>query len=90
MALDVTVTQPSATSFVTVWPAGGSVPEQYVVDQVHEQRQQGNVLLGFQGVAGEEGVLQVLEILRRELDEAMLLCGCSTLSAVVWQSSSRP
>jgi len=24
----------------------------------------------------------VLEILRRELDEAMLLCGCSKLSAV--------
>ena len=33
-------------------------------------------------VAGEEGVLRVLEILRRELDEAMLLCGCSKLSAV--------
>ena len=26
VALNVTVTQPSATSFVTVWPAGGSVP----------------------------------------------------------------
>ena len=33
-------------------------------------------------VAGEEGALQVLEILRRELDEAMLLCGCSKLSAI--------
>jgi 4-hydroxymandelate oxidase len=33
-------------------------------------------------VAGEEGALQVLEILRRELDEAMLLCGCSKLSSV--------
>jgi isopentenyl diphosphate isomerase/L-lactate dehydrogenase-like FMN-dependent dehydrogenase len=34
------------------------------------------------GVAGEEGALQVLEILRRELDEAMLLCGCAKLSGV--------
>ncbi len=33
-------------------------------------------------VAGEEGALQVLEILRRELDEAMLLCGCSTLGDI--------
>jgi 4-hydroxymandelate oxidase len=31
-------------------------------------------------VTGEEGALHVLEILRRELDEAMLLCGCTTLS----------
>jgi 4-hydroxymandelate oxidase len=31
-------------------------------------------------VAGEQGATQVLEILRRELDEAMLLCGCSKLS----------
>ncbi len=30
-------------------------------------------------VGGEEGARQVLEILRRELDEAMLLCGCSKL-----------
>jgi isopentenyl diphosphate isomerase/L-lactate dehydrogenase-like FMN-dependent dehydrogenase len=30
-------------------------------------------------VAGEQGALNVLEILRRELDEAMLLCGCTTL-----------
>jgi 4-hydroxymandelate oxidase len=29
--------------------------------------------------AGEEGALHVLEILRRELDEAMLLCGCAKL-----------
>ena len=28
-------------------------------------------------VAGEQGAVQVLEILRRELDEAMLLCGCN-------------
>lgn len=33
-------------------------------------------------VSGEEGASQVLEILRRELDEAMLLCGCSTLSDI--------
>jgi 4-hydroxymandelate oxidase len=33
-------------------------------------------------VAGEDGALQVLEILRRELDEAMLLCGCTTLSDI--------
>jgi 4-hydroxymandelate oxidase len=30
-------------------------------------------------VGGEQGALSVLEILRRELDEAMLLCGCTTL-----------
>ena len=34
------------------------------------------VLWGL-SVAGEEGATQVLEILRRELDEAMLLCGCA-------------
>jgi 4-hydroxymandelate oxidase len=33
-------------------------------------------------VAGEQGALQVLEILRRELDEAMLLCGCTRLSDI--------
>jgi 4-hydroxymandelate oxidase len=33
-------------------------------------------------VAGEQGALNVLEILRRELDEAMLLCGCTTLSQI--------
>ncbi len=33
-------------------------------------------------VAGEEGAVQVLEILRRELDEAMLLCGCTKLSDI--------
>lgn len=33
-------------------------------------------------VGGEQGALQVLEILRRELDEAMLLCGCTSLSDV--------
>jgi len=33
-------------------------------------------------VAGEDGAAQVLEILRRELDEAMLLCGCTTLDQI--------
>ena len=33
-------------------------------------------------VGGEAGALEVLEILRRELDEAMLLCGCAQLSAI--------
>jgi 4-hydroxymandelate oxidase len=33
-------------------------------------------------VGGEQGATQVLEILRRELDEAMLLCGCTKLSDI--------
>jgi 4-hydroxymandelate oxidase len=33
-------------------------------------------------VAGEEGATHVLEILRRELDEAMLLCGCTALGDI--------
>ena len=33
-------------------------------------------------VGSEEGALNVLEILRRELDEAMLLCGCTTLQDI--------
>ena len=33
-------------------------------------------------VAGEQGATNVLSILRRELDEAMLLCGCTKLSDV--------
>jgi 4-hydroxymandelate oxidase len=33
-------------------------------------------------VGGEQGALRVLEILRRELDEAMLLCGCTKLSDI--------
>jgi 4-hydroxymandelate oxidase len=33
-------------------------------------------------VRGEEGAINVLEILRRELDEAMLLCGCAKLSEI--------
>jgi 4-hydroxymandelate oxidase len=31
---------------------------------------------------GEQGALNILEILRRELDEAMLLCGCTTLNDI--------
>ena len=33
-------------------------------------------------VAGEEGASHILEILKRELDEAMLLCGCSKLDDI--------
>jgi 4-hydroxymandelate oxidase len=33
-------------------------------------------------VSGETGATHVLEILRRELDEAMLLCGCTKLSDI--------
>ena len=33
-------------------------------------------------VAGEQGARQILEILGRELDEAMLLCGCTKLSEI--------
>lgn len=33
-------------------------------------------------VGGEEGATQLLEILRRELDEAMLLCGCTELDEI--------
>jgi isopentenyl diphosphate isomerase/L-lactate dehydrogenase-like FMN-dependent dehydrogenase len=33
-------------------------------------------------VNGQEGATQVLEILRRELDEAMLLCGCTKLNDI--------
>jgi len=39
------------------------------------------VLWGL-SVAGEKGAIDILEILRRELDEAMLLCGCTTLDDV--------
>jgi len=39
------------------------------------------VLWGL-SVAGESGALDVLEILRRELDEAMLLCGCPTVGDI--------
>ena len=33
-------------------------------------------------VSGEQGAIKILEILRRELDEAMLLCGCTTLNDI--------
>jgi 4-hydroxymandelate oxidase len=33
-------------------------------------------------VGGEEGAINILKILRRELDEAMLLSGCATLSDI--------
>jgi 4-hydroxymandelate oxidase len=33
-------------------------------------------------VAGEQGAANVLEILRRELDEAMLLCGCTGIEDI--------
>jgi 4-hydroxymandelate oxidase len=39
----------------------------------------GRPILWGLAVAGENGAADVLEILRRELDEAMLLCGCTTL-----------
>jgi 4-hydroxymandelate oxidase len=42
----------------------------------------GRALLWGVCVAGEEGASDVLEILRRELDEAMLLCGCTELSDI--------
>ncbi len=42
----------------------------------------GRPILWGLGVAGEEGAKSVLEILRRELDEAMLLCGCTKLSDI--------
>ncbi|HLW34923.1 MAG TPA: alpha-hydroxy acid oxidase, partial [Chthoniobacterales bacterium] len=42
----------------------------------------GRPILSGLSVAGEQGVVQVLEILRRELDEAMLLCGCTKLSDI--------
>ena len=42
----------------------------------------GRAILWGLCVAGEQGALHILEILRRELDEAMLLCGCSKLSDI--------
>ncbi len=39
----------------------------------------GRPILWGLSVGGEQGVYQVLETFRRELDEAMLLCGCTTL-----------
>ncbi len=42
----------------------------------------GRPLLWGLSVGGEEGATHILEILRRELDEAMLLCGCATLADI--------
>jgi isopentenyl diphosphate isomerase/L-lactate dehydrogenase-like FMN-dependent dehydrogenase len=42
----------------------------------------GRAILWGLCVAGQDGATQVLEILRRELDEAMLLCGCTTVSDI--------
>jgi isopentenyl diphosphate isomerase/L-lactate dehydrogenase-like FMN-dependent dehydrogenase len=42
----------------------------------------GRAILWGLCVAGEQGATSVLEILRRELDEAMLLCGCTKLGDI--------
>jgi 4-hydroxymandelate oxidase len=42
----------------------------------------GRPILWGLAVDGEKGAADVLSILRRELDEAMLLCGCTTLSDI--------
>jgi 4-hydroxymandelate oxidase len=42
----------------------------------------GRPILWGLSINGEQGAKDVLEILRRELDEAMLLCGCTTLSDI--------
>jgi 4-hydroxymandelate oxidase len=42
----------------------------------------GRPILWGLAVNGEQGAAQVLSILRRELDEAMLLCGCTRLEEV--------
>jgi 4-hydroxymandelate oxidase len=42
----------------------------------------GRPILWGLAVDGEQGATNVLEILRRELDEAMLLCGCTRLTDV--------
>jgi 4-hydroxymandelate oxidase len=42
----------------------------------------GRPILWGLAVDGEQGATNVLEILRRELDEAMLLCGCTTLADI--------
>jgi 4-hydroxymandelate oxidase len=42
----------------------------------------GRPLLWGLCVGGEQGASNVLEILRRELDEAMLLCGCAKLGDI--------
>jgi 4-hydroxymandelate oxidase len=42
----------------------------------------GRPILWGLSVSGEQGAAHVLEILRHELDEAMLLCGCTCLSDI--------
>jgi 4-hydroxymandelate oxidase len=42
----------------------------------------GRPILWGLSVGGEKGAAHVLEIFRRELDEAMLLCGCTKLSDI--------
>jgi 4-hydroxymandelate oxidase len=42
----------------------------------------GRPILWGLAVAGEQGAARILEILRRELDEAMLLCGCPALADI--------
>ena len=42
----------------------------------------GRPILWGMCVGGEQGATRVLEILRAELDEAMLLCGCTTLKDI--------
>ncbi len=42
----------------------------------------GRPILWGLSVNGEQGAAHVLEILRRELDEAMLLCGCTVLADI--------
>ncbi|MFL6515248.1 MAG: alpha-hydroxy acid oxidase [Chthoniobacterales bacterium] len=42
----------------------------------------GRPILWGLSVAGEQGAARILDILRRELDEAMLLCGCTTLGDI--------
>ena len=42
----------------------------------------GRPILWGLSAADEEGATHILEILRRELDEAMLLCGCTKLSDI--------
>jgi 4-hydroxymandelate oxidase len=42
----------------------------------------GRPILWGLSVGGEQGAARILDILRRELDEAMLLCGCTTLGDI--------
>jgi 4-hydroxymandelate oxidase len=42
----------------------------------------GRPILWGLGVTGEQGATDVLDILRRELDEAMLLCGCTRIGDI--------